>query len=74
VASEALLRLRDRVDYWTGRATEAIKSTKRLAPRDKRLDATISEYLADLEAYMKMERRHAEVTIKHLSPTRRAGP
>ena len=66
-ASETLLRLRERVDYWTGRATEAIKSTKRLAPMDKRLDVTISEYLVDLELYMKTERRHAEATIKHLA-------
>ncbi len=66
-ASEELQRLRDRVDYWTGRSVEAVRSTKRLAPRDKRLDSTISELVADLEASTKVERQRAEATIRCLA-------
>ena len=69
-ASDVLLRLRERVDYWAGRSTEAVKSTKRLAPRDKRLDSTISEFVADLEASARSERRYAEATIKKLAEAR----
>ena len=66
-ASEELLRLRDRVDYWTGRAAEAVMSTKRLAPKDKRLDSAITELVADLESSTKAERRHAEAAIRRLA-------
>jgi hypothetical protein len=68
--SEVLLRLRDRIDYWVGRSTEAVRSTKRLAPRDKRLDSTISELVADLETPVKAERRRAEATIKQFAEAR----
>ena len=70
-ASETLLRIRNRVDYWTGCAIEAIKSTKRLAPRDKRLDSTISELVTELEVATKTERRRAEVMIRRLAEAKR---
>jgi aminopeptidase YwaD len=67
IASEVTLRLRERVDYWTGRATEAVKSTKRLAPKDKRLDLAIAELVTDLESSTKMERKHAETAINRFA-------
>ncbi len=66
-ASETLLRLKDRVDYWIGRAAEAVMSTKRLAPKDKRLDSTIVELVADIESAGKAERRHAENTLRKIA-------
>jgi len=66
-ASEVLLRLRDRVDYWTERAIEAVKSTKRLSPTDKSLDPTIGELVTDLESSMKAERKRSESTIRRLA-------
>jgi len=66
-ASEELLKLRDRVDYWNGRAAEAVTSTKRLAPKDKHLDAAITELVADLESSTKAERKHAESAIRRLA-------
>jgi aminopeptidase YwaD len=66
-ASEELLKLRDRVDYWNGRAAEAVRSTKRLATRDKRLDVAITELVADLESSTKAERKHAESAIRRLA-------
>jgi len=69
-AAETLLRLRDHADYWTGRAIEAIKSTKRLAPRDKKIDEAINVLVADIESSAKAERRIAEATIKQLAEVR----
>jgi hypothetical protein len=69
-AAGALLRLRDRIDYWEGRAVEAVRSVKRLAPKDKRLDSATSALITDLEASTKAERRRAEVTIKQLAEAR----
>ncbi len=66
-ASEELLKLRDRVDYWTGRASEAVMSTKRLALKDKRLDAVITELVANLKSLSKAERRNAEAAIRRLA-------
>lgn len=66
-ASDAILRLRDRVDYWTGRAAEAVASTRRLAPKDKRLDSAVTELVADLESSTKAERKHAEAAIRRLA-------
>jgi hypothetical protein len=69
-AAETLLRLRDRADYWTGRATEAVKSTKRLAKKDKRLDSAIAALVFDIESSAKAERRIAEATMKQLAEAR----
>jgi aminopeptidase-like protein len=69
-AAETLLRLRDRVDYWVSRAIEAVKTAKRLAPKDKRLEATINTLTADIESSAKAERRIAEVTIRQLAEAR----
>jgi aminopeptidase YwaD len=66
-ASEALLRLRDRVNYWKERSTEAIMSSKRLAPRNRQLDSVITELVTDLEASAKSERKRAEATIRRLA-------
>jgi hypothetical protein len=70
VASEKLLRLRDRVNYWAGRSAEAVRSTKRLASSDKRLDSALSELVSDLEVSDKSERRRAEATIRQLAEAR----
>ncbi len=70
VASEKLLRLRDRVDYWAVRSAEAVRSTKRLASRDKQLDSAISKLVSDLVASAKSERRRAETTIRQLAEAR----
>jgi aminopeptidase-like protein len=66
-SSDVLLRLKDRVDYWTGRAAEAVLSTKRLATKDKRLDIAITDLVADIESSSKAERRHAELAIRRLA-------
>lgn len=70
VASEKLLRLRDRVDYWAVRSAEAVIFTKRLASRDKQLDSAISKLVSDLVASAKSERRRAETTIRQLAEAR----
>jgi hypothetical protein len=69
-SAEALLRLRDRVDYWEERSSEAVRSTRRLAPSDKRLDSSITELVNDLVVSAKSERKHAEATIRLLAETK----
>jgi aminopeptidase-like protein len=70
-ASDSLMRLRDHIGYWVDRSAEAVRSVKRLAPRDKRLDSAISELVSNLHASAKSENHRAETTIKQLAETKR---
>lgn len=69
--SEALRGLKEHIEYWAGRATESVRSAKRLAPKDRRLDSTIIDSIADLETCTKSERKRAEAELKMLAETRR---
>ncbi len=62
-----LADLRDRIDYWSERAVEAVKSVKRLAPKDKALNETVENLKSDLEALAKTEKKKAEVAITTLA-------
>ena len=55
-----LAKLRDRIDYWSERAIEAVKSVKRLAPKDKTLNDEIEKLTIDLDVLAKAERKKAE--------------
>ncbi|OGD56120.1 hypothetical protein A3K78_09020 [Candidatus Bathyarchaeota archaeon RBG_13_52_12] len=69
-ASEALRRLRRRVEYWIGRSVEAVRSVRRLAPSDKQLGFAVEDLVADLETTTKSERKHAEATIRQMAEAR----
>jgi aminopeptidase-like protein len=65
--SEALRRLRDRVEYWIDRSIEAVRSVKRLEPNDKRLNLAVEDLVAELETTTKSERQRAEATIRQMA-------
>jgi aminopeptidase YwaD len=66
-APYVLAKLRDRVDYWSERAVEAIKSVKRLAPKDKILNEAVEKLVVDLDSLAKSERKKAEVAAISLA-------
>ena len=70
-ASDSLMRLRNHIGYWVDRSAAAVRSVKRLAPSDKRLDSAISELVSNLHASAKSESRRAEATIKQLAESKR---
>jgi len=69
-AGQTLLGLRDRVDYWAGRASEAVESTSKLAPRDSSLKSLITTLKADIAAAAKAERRLAEAEMREQAMVR----
>jgi aminopeptidase YwaD len=66
-ASEELRKLRGRVDYWAKLATEAVSSTKRLAPDDKQLESIVKELVTDIEATARSEGKRAKAEIRVLA-------
>ena len=59
-ASQILLKLSNRIDYWADRASEAVKSVKRLAPGDKVVEEFTGKLVVDITSLGKIEKKKAE--------------
>jgi aminopeptidase YwaD len=65
--------LRDRVDYWTQRASETVKSVKIIDPKNKNLEKLIEQLSAEMIATGKTEKKKAEANIQAISAAKGLG-
>jgi aminopeptidase YwaD len=56
--------LSEKAEYWTGRATEAVRSVWRLAPKDRHIQATMERLSSEIEASGRTSLRQAERTLR----------
>jgi hypothetical protein len=56
--------LPERAEYWTGRAAAAVRSVRRLAPKDRRVEATVGRLSSEIDAAGRTGLRQAEKTLR----------
>jgi hypothetical protein len=56
--------LSEKADYWTGRAAAAVRSVRRLAPEDRRVEAAVERLASEVDAAGHVGLKQAEKTLR----------
>ncbi|MBN1682592.1 DUF4910 domain-containing protein [Candidatus Bathyarchaeota archaeon] len=69
-AIQVISNLKEQSEYWTDRASEAIKSTIRLAPSNKELESYCNNLISDIKESMKIEVKKTKESINLIAKSK----